>query len=439
MAISFDAFVWSITQQESGGNYKALGIWLNMPYGRDRAYGRYQVMGANIPDWTAKYYGKRLTPQQYLNNRAAQDAVVRGRLKSYVDKYGYRGAASAWYSGNPNLHMSTRPQKGGPSIKGYVDSVMGRAGRYPGGSGKSSGGSVGGGGSPAKASSPKATAEDYGFVLGLLNSYPELKKLFKRAVDKGWDPSKFQAEIRDTKWWKTHSQAERDYLVKRYGDPASAKQDYNQAYIRVRQMANSMGLRETPGNKKRLSTWAYNMAAKGWDEAQLRNEIGKYVYFNNDTWQGEGGETQEKLRSAAYAMGVKMSGQWYADKTRNVLRGLGTVQDYEDEIRRQAKALFPHWGKQIDAGQTVLDLASPYMQSMAQILELPGGSLNLFDPTIKKALTYKDPKSGKNTVKPLWQFENELRNDPRWRKTTNAQNSLMQVAHQVLADFGVKY
>lgn len=437
MAITFEQFFKAIAEQESGHSYTVLGV----PTAYGRAVGKYQVIPPNIGPWTAKYYGKRLTPEQFRYNKAAQEAVARGVLKSYWNRYGARGAAAAWYGGpgSAKLHMSTRSQPGGPSIKKYVDDVLSKARKYPAGGGKSSGGSVGGGGSPAKASSPKATAEDYGFVLGLLNSNPELKRLFKKAIDKGWEPTKFQAELRDTKWWKTHSQAERDYLVKRYGDPATAKQDYNQAYIRVRQMANSMGLRETPGNKKRLSTWAYNMAAKGWDEAQLRNEIGKYVYFNNDTWQGEGGETQEKLRSAAYSMGVKMSSQWYADKTRNVLRGLGTIQDYEDEIRRQAKALFPHWTKQIDAGQTVLDLASPYMQSMAQILELPGGSLNLFDPTIKKALTYKDPKSGKNTVKPLWQFENELRNDPRWRKTTNAQNSLMQVAHQVLADFGVKY
>lgn len=430
MAISFDAFMAAIAGQESGGMSEAERYRVVNAYG---AVGKYQVLKSNVPQWSRAALGYSITWQQFRDSPDLQEKIVRHRLHGYFKKYGARGAASAWYSGNPNLHMSTKSQPGGPSIKSYVDSVVNRATTYKGGGGSPYDGSK----VPRK--SAKETAEDYGFVVGLLNSNPELKKLFKRALSKGWTPDKFQAELRDTKWWKTHGQTERDYLVKRFGDPATARQDYNQAYVRVRQLANAMGLRETPGNKKRLSTWAYNMAAKGWNESTLRNEIGKYVYFNNDTWQGEGGETQERLRSAAYSMGVKMSSQWYADKTRNVLRGLGTTQDYEDEIRRQAKALFPHWGKQIDAGQTVLDLASPYMQSMAQILELPGGSLNLFDPTIKKALTYKDPQSGKNTVKPLWQFENELRNDPRWRKTTNAQNSLMQVAHQVLADFGVKY
>ena len=85
------------------------------------------------------------------------------------------------------------------------------------------------------------------------------------------------------------------------------------------------------------------------------------------------------------------------------------------------------------------DLAAPYLQTMSQILELPAGSIDLFDKTVKGALQYKDPQSGQNSVKPLWQFENELRSDDRWKATKNAQDSMMQVAHQVLSDFGVKY
>lgn len=436
---TFEQFFSAIAEQESGGRYNAVGVWV----GGDRAYGKYQVMGANVGPWTSKYYGKRLTPQQFLNSPAAQEAVARGVLKSYYNKYGARGAASAWYSGNPNLHMSTRAQPGGPSIKGYVDSVISKAYKYPSGGGGSSGG--GGGGSSGPVAEEKRRlardelAEEYGFVEALFKSNSELKKLFDKAVKGQWTAGKFQAELRDTKWWKTHSKEEREYLTKKYGDPATAKQDYNAAYIKVRQLANSLGLRETADNKKRLNTWAYNMVAKGWDESQLRYEIGKYVYFNDDVWQGEGGEVIEKLKSYAYDMGVTMSGQWYADKSRAVIRGIATVQDYEDEIRRTAKAQYAQYSKQIDAGKTLADIASPYMQSMAQILELPAGSLNVQDSTIKKAMQYKDPQTGANAVKPLWQFENELRSDSRWKKTQNAQNSMMQVAHQILVDFGVKY
>jgi hypothetical protein len=438
VAITFEQFFSAIAEQESSGSYSAVGP--QTTYGR--AYGKYQVLESNIPGWTKAYYGRSLTTQQFLNNPQAQEAVARGKLKSYWNKYGARGAAAAWYGGpgSANLHMSTRPQQGGPSIKDYVDSVLSKAAKYP------------AGGSPDKGSkTPTAAkeearvlardelAEQYGFVDSLFDSNPELKKLFNKAVSGQWTTAKFQAELRDTKWWKTHSGKERDYLMDRYGDPATAKQNLNQAFIQVRQLAGQLGIVETPALLKKMNTWAYNVVAKGWNDSQLRYEIGKFVTFKGDKWQGQAGEVQEALHEYAYNMGVTMSGGWYANNTRAIIRGVATQQDMEDVIRRQAKATYSQWSKQIDAGQTVADIASPYFQSMAQILELPAGSINLFDGSIKKALQYKDPQTGANSVKPLWQFENELRADPRWKKTKNAQDSLMQVAHQVLADFGFKY
>lgn len=429
---TFEQFFSAISEQESGGRYNAVGVWVN----GHRAYGKYQVMDFNIPSWTKKHYGKSLTPQQFLNNPKAQEAVARGVLQGYYNKYGARGAASAWYSGNPNLHMSTSSQPGGPSIKGYVDSVISKAYKYPSG-GSSSNFSTGSTATPKLSSAE--LAEQYGFVSSFLNSNKELKKLFQDAVSGGWSADKFQAKLRNTKWWKTHSKDEREWLLQLKADPATAKQEMSQAKVKTKQLANQMGMVMTKDIQKYLDKAAYNMAALGWDEGQLRYYLGQYVSFKGETLQGEGGETINEMREYAYSMGVQLGDSWYTDRARNVLRGVATIQDYKSEIMNKAKAAFPQWTKQIEAGQSVADIASPYMQSMAQILELPSGSVNLFDSTIKKALNYKNPSTLQNEAKPLWQFENELRSDPRWKKTKNAQDSLFQVGHQVLADFGFKY
>lgn len=302
----------------------------------------------------------------------------------------------------------------------------------------SSSASSGGGGSDAAPKSRAETAENYGFMLSLFDSNPELKKLFNKAIDKGYSASRFQAELRDTKWWKNNSQGARDFLILQSGDPATAKQKLDQAKIKVRQLAESLGIRKGPGIDKKIDQWALHVVMDGWDDSRLRWDIGKSLTFSGDVRQGEGGEAIDKLHDVAYNMGVTMSADWYANSARAIVRGTGTQQDYEDQLRKQAKAMFPEWSKQIDAGQTVADLASPYLSSMSQILELPPGSINLFDPTIKKALQYKNPKTGESAPKALWQFENDVRSDSRWKSTQNAQNSMMQVAHQILADFGVK-
>lgn len=434
MAITFEQFFSAIVEQESGGNYKAIGPMTT--YGR--AYGKYQVLGSNIASWTKAYYGKTLTPQQFLNNPRAQDAVARGKLKSYWNKYGARGAAAAWYGGpgSAHLHQSTRAQQGGPSIKGYVDNVMKNALKYPAG-GSSDNFATGSKATPKLSSAE--LAEQYGFVSGFLNSNKELKKLFQQAVSGGWSADKFQAKLRNTKWWKTHGKDEREWLLQLKSDPATAKQSMSQAKVKIKQLANQMGMVMSKDKQKILDKAAYNMVALGWDESQLRYYLGQYVSFKGETLQGEGGEAIMEMREYAYSMGVQLGDGWYADRARNVLRGVATIQDYKSEIMNKAKAAFPQWIKQIEAGQSVFDIASPYMQSMAQILELPQGSINLFDSTIKKALNYTNKGTLQKEAKPLWQFENELRADPRWKKTKNAQDSLFQVGHQVLADFGFKY
>lgn len=435
MSITFDQFMYGIGYQETRGNKNAYHE-VNS-YG---AVGKYQVLKSNVPEWSRRVLGYSISWQTFRDSPKLQEQIVRGILKGYFDKWGPRGAAAAWYAGpgNHDLDMSTRAQNGGPSIKTYVDSVIGYAGGSPAKS-KSSG--SGGGGSKEDPQVPKTrgeSAEDYGYVESLFDAVPELKKKFDQAVKEDWSAARFQAAIRDTHWWKTHSQTERDYLTSTYGDPASAKQKYHQAYTHVQQMAAQLGMQPSDTTKKLLNAWAYNVAAKGWSDDQLRFEMGKKVYFDGDNWNGQGGEEQQKLHDYAYSMGVTMSGTWYANSSRSIIRGAGSEQEFMSQIRKQAKALFPQWTKQIDGGQTVADIANPYLTTMSQILELPGGSINLFDPTIKKALQYKDPNTGQGQAKPLWQFENELRNDPRWKKTQNAQDSMMQVAHKVLADFGLK-
>lgn len=127
----------AIVSKESGGDYNAH----NMDAGNGGAIGIGQVMAANVPSWTMKHYGESLTPEQYKKNHAAQNAVVRGQVKDYYttakgqgysDEEAARRVASQWYSGNPDLHTSTRPQMAGgneyPSISSYADDVVGRMG-----------------------------------------------------------------------------------------------------------------------------------------------------------------------------------------------------------------------------------------------------------------------------------------------------------------------
>ena len=86
---------------ESGGRYDLVG-----PATRngDHGYGKYQVMGNNVGPWTAEVLGRSMTPQQFLNDPQAQEAVYRAKFGQLANKYGPEGAARAWYAGEKGMN-----------------------------------------------------------------------------------------------------------------------------------------------------------------------------------------------------------------------------------------------------------------------------------------------------------------------------------------------
>ena len=98
MADPLDLLMAGIARKESGGNYGAMGP----ATGGDRAYGKYQVMGANVPQWTREALGQSMTPLEFLHSPQAQEAVARAKLGSYMQQYGPVGAANAWFTGSPH-------------------------------------------------------------------------------------------------------------------------------------------------------------------------------------------------------------------------------------------------------------------------------------------------------------------------------------------------
>ena len=115
------AYADSIANIESGGKYDVLGPETKTG---DRAYGKYQIMGANIPTWTKEILGQSLTPDEFISNPQAQDAVFQGKFGQYVDKYGPEGAAQAWFGGPGAVGKTDRKDQLGTSVGSYGQRFM---------------------------------------------------------------------------------------------------------------------------------------------------------------------------------------------------------------------------------------------------------------------------------------------------------------------------
>jgi hypothetical protein len=111
----------AISAIESGGKYDALG-----PVTRsgDRAYGKYQVMGANIGPWSQEVFGRPVDPQTFLQNPDIQEAVFKAKFGGYVNKYGPEGAAKAWFAGEKGMNNPNARDQLGTSVAGYGAKFM---------------------------------------------------------------------------------------------------------------------------------------------------------------------------------------------------------------------------------------------------------------------------------------------------------------------------
>lgn len=276
-------------------------------------------------------------------------------------------------------------------------------------------------------------AARFGFAMAVLNSDPELKALFDRAVANTYTVERFQAELRSTKWYQNHSESWRNAQIQKSSDPASYKAAVEQVRVRLGMMAAEFGAVVTPNSLAEMAEQAYMY---GWDDNQIRSNFTTYVQYTDGRLLGAAAQYEDELRTYARSMGVQLSDDTILDHVRNIVGGKTTFDSVRQVIQQTAASAFPHLADRINAGESLAQIADPYRQTMARMLEINPNELDFFDPTIRSALG-STGQDGKPVMKTLYDFENDLRKDTRWLKTKNAQDAAMETTSRILKDFGL--
>lgn len=276
-------------------------------------------------------------------------------------------------------------------------------------------------------------AARYGWSLTLLNSSPELKKLFDRAVKGTWTPEKFVAELRSTKWFKKNGESARQAITLKTTDPGTYNERLQQRYQQVRSLATEVGAGMSTAQTREVAEDSLMM---GWDDNQILRSLTSFVRRAKDGHlSGAAFAADQQIREYAYAMGIPVAAKNRDDWAAQIATGKKTVETVQSYLLTQAQARYPHLADALKGGQTVEELAEPYRQSIAQILEINANSIPVNDRRIQKGLSARTDK-GEPYQMPLWQYEDTLRQDPRWRKTNNAKEAADGLARKMLTDFG---
>lgn len=294
----------------------------------------------------------------------------------------------------------------------------------------------GGGASSGGGNSQQATdlAQQYGFSMALLETDPELKNLFNQAVAGTWTPERFTAAVRNTNWYKKHGESYRQAEVLRTSDPATYKQSVAQSKSRLQQFAASMGAVLTGSTLDALAEQAFQL---GWDDNQLREHLSTYVKWTDGRMLGQAGVYATQLKDYARDMGLKITDGWIQNQISTVMGGRQTIDDVQAKLREQAVSAYPHLAERLRAGETVADVANPYRQSMAALLEVDADSIGLDEGLMKGALQQRTADGKGFQMQTLAEFEDTVRKDKRWAYTNNANDAAASMANDLLRSFGV--
>jgi hypothetical protein len=270
--------------------------------------------------------------------------------------------------------------------------------------------------------------DQYGFVGTLAKQHPELKGLLAQAVKGEWNSARFERALQDTKWYKALSERKRQVALLKTTDPATWKANLANKTTELTSLASRMGV------KINAAYWAERALENDWDEASLR-AIVMTNYDPRMTGSGEAKEIEAQLRETYTAYGMPVSADKVDDFKRQIMAGRNTIGGIQQAVITAAKKHYSQFAEEIDAGLSIRDIADPFVQTMANTLEISPTDIGLSDKYIKQALSARD-SSGKPATMSLSEFERQLKNDARWGRTKQAKDETYSVLQQVGQDWG---
>jgi hypothetical protein len=280
-------------------------------------------------------------------------------------------------------------------------------------------------------------AAQYGYAASFFNVVPELKNLLTQAVSGQWTAEQFSAKLMNTSWYKYTSSLKKEWEALKAKEPAEATRRLSQRLADVRAEASKLGITI---DEKRLRVLAEDSIRYGMDQAAMGRALAAEMKYDpNKTQLGDVGASQSRIKEMAAQYGVSLADRDVFSMSKKILEGGLTDDGVAEYVKNLAKSRYPGLADEINKGLTLREVASAYVQAQSKLLEINPDQIDLAtDRNLQKALQYVDPATGKpGGAMPLWQYEQQLRQDGRWLQTDNAHEELTNVGMKVLRDMGV--
>ena len=144
-------------------------------------------------------------------------------------------------------------------------------------------------------------------------------------------------------------------------------------------------------------------------------------------------QTVDELSSYADGMGLNYGGAVFAKDMQSIISGQKTAEEIFNSYRESAAQLYSGFADRLRQNPklTLKDLASPYINTMASLLEVDPNSISVTNPVLQGAIAKMD-----GTIKPISEFVKDVKSMDAWKFTKNAKEEAVDLASSFKRAFG---
>lgn len=316
----------------------------------------------------------------------------------------------------------------------------------------------------------------FGGLASMAFATPWIAKILDQAIVGKWDGTKFAETVRQAPEYSSWSQAVQEGNLAYYGDVTHQAwaEKYNNTLRDLRNSATLQGLDpsvfgqdidvknpsaiqaafadknnpvnvylsqyfKTPASDAVFSQFVANhaglaksttgslggtLAATAADLRAYAAQYGVASQYLTPTWSGAAGS-------------VSQGPDYWSNAASAIEKGYTNAETEKALYRQQAQIMYKPFAQQIADGYSVAQLASPYTSAVQSLLELGNQPIDLGSTTGYGSMVTKALMGDGTNPMNLDQFTTQIKQRPEWLQTTNARNSLMDTATQLLRNFGM--
>jgi len=258
-----------------------------------------------------------------------------------------------------------------------------------------------------------------------------------QAAMEGWDATRLQGEVYKTDYWKSSTEASRRWDALVATDPNSAWQQVARSVPQIKAMLTNLGVDVTADRVQDLVLKALKW---GWSTEEIQRAAASELSWDpSRDLSGHAADGFTQIKRLANDYGINVSDKGTFGLARRMLMGDVDQAWINDFLRDKAKQTFAHFSDELDRGLTIREIADPYVQSAAQLLEIDPERIDIADPKYRRALSRVGP-DGKRSAMDLLEWQTTLMNDQRygWDKTRNAREQAVNLVGSLAETFGVR-